>query len=441
MNEINTSRLSWDALGIATCNHDGDIHFQAHDSALEEKESLDAQSPLPQLSDAHQNIGCIYLPMEDLLTRPFSFPLKHRRFLDADMLGQELADTAGIEPDEWWLSWRSEKSSHGLAGMVFGLPIKTQQAIQSNPRWQQAPLLLIDGWERLHQWLNGIDTNDTFAVIDADAEGVFFGFFDDGAWEGMRRLNADMSDEDASTSIAQQVVWSLQSMGMQATETYVTGRLTPALAEEFPLAHPSSPPNIEHALPPRHILTLMLPNPLAVDKASAKHHFNIRHGAWAAKRSTASAYVWQRPALFAACLCFLWLGITIFDNAQLENQLSRMNDDVVAAFHRGLPEQPVIIDALAQLRQAAGNNSNPSQSNAYRTVEQLGHIGTAFIQYPWQMQELKMDKKGIFLAGKVESLSTLNAMRDALKKSTASDVNIADTDLSGNEVSFRMHWQ
>ncbi|MDX8382800.1 MAG: hypothetical protein R8M45_01885 [Ghiorsea sp.] len=434
------SRLCWDHSGLASRNAQGEITFTPHteSSADHDDETI---SLLPPLADDITAIACIYLPLESLLARPFYFPLQHRRHLDTDMLDQDLADTAGINPDHWWLSWRADKSNNGISGMVFGLRQSIKHAIQEQPTWQQTPLLLIDGWERLQQWLTHIDKSEALAVVDTDAEGVFFGFIQDGAWQGMRRLNADMNEEESSQNIAEQMVWSLQDMGMVLAETYLVGRLTPALAHAFPLAHPSSPPLIESALPHRHILNLMLPNPATTEKNKKHHQLNVRHGQWAAKHSTQSNSIWQRSSLLAACLCFLWLGLTTFNNMQLENKLEQMNDALTQAFHRGLPHQPVIIDALAQLRQAANSGSGANSSNAQHVTEQLGFISGVFAQYPWQMQELKIDKDGILLAGKVDSLHTLNTMRTALEKMSGSAVQIADTDLSGGEVSFRMRWQ
>ncbi|MDQ6988247.1 MAG: hypothetical protein Q9M19_00055, partial [Mariprofundaceae bacterium] len=228
------SRLNWDDSGFTVRDEQGNIDVTPF--AQDEKFALFGHD-LPDLPAAVSSLGCIYLPMEQFLSRTFSFPLQHRKHLDADMLGQELADVAGIDPEDWWLSWRSEKVEAGVAGLVFGLPKITQQAMQQQAIWQATPLLLVDGWERLNYWLDQVDKSEALAVIDADAQGVFFGLFQDGAWQGMRRLNTDMNDEEQSRNIAQEVIWSLQAMGMDMVHTQIIGRLTSALADQLPLAH------------------------------------------------------------------------------------------------------------------------------------------------------------------------------------------------------------
>ncbi|HIP07156.1 MAG TPA: hypothetical protein EYG66_04720, partial [Mariprofundaceae bacterium] len=139
----------------------------------------------------------------------------------------------------------------------------------------------------------------------------------------------------------------------------------------------------------------------------------------------------------AALIGFLWLGSMVTSNLQLEAQLEIMQDDITAAFHRGLPEQPVIIDALAQLRQAAGVNTS---ENSRAVSQQLYALSQTFIKTPWEMQDFSMGKRGISLAGKIKDLDTLNQVRNNLSAKLGRDVQIADTDLKGNQVTFRMRW-
>ena len=192
MTESLSSSLSWCPLGMGVKNLDGSITLSP---PLQENSAEDDTNPLPEI----EHLNCMYLPMEDMLVRSFHFPLKHPKYLDAPMLAQELADTAGIEPNHWWLSWHANKSEHGISGIVFGLPKTKKRYIQSIPTWQCSQFLLIDGWERLNTLLPTTETpEETFAIIDADAEGLFFGFYLQGIWQGMRRLNADMQDSSAT---------------------------------------------------------------------------------------------------------------------------------------------------------------------------------------------------------------------------------------------------
>ena len=135
----------------------------------------------------------------------------------------------------------------------------------------------------------------------------------------------------------------------------------------------------------------------------------------------------------------LWLGMVSVENYQFRQQLDTMNDEIIQAFHRGLPQQTVIIDAMAQLRQAA-NIGGTSNSSAQQVTAQLNVISAAFKAHPWQMQELRINGNEVTISGKVSSLDTLNDISNALQKELGKKVKITDTDLNGNEVTFRMRW-
>jgi len=428
MTEKVTIRACWCPQGIGIMGGQGDLSFlpaQADDT--------DNERLIPELTS---DVDLIYLPMENLLTRHFHFPLKQVRHLDASMLAQELADTAGIEPEDWWFTWRAEKTTNGIAGVVFGLPNTLKQAIQGDIRWHTAPALLVDGWERLNYWLTTEELSDVTAVIDADSEGVFFGVYQHGIWQGMRRLNGDMQDSETSKMIGQQMYWSLQSMGMPSEQVQVIGRMNAALSEVFNQSEHTLQITKEDNLSPRHSLNLMLPTP----SKNASNLLNLRHSKWSVRRKSSISRVWYRASLLAAGVCFLWLSLTSIHNQQLEVQLATMNDEIVNAFHRGLPNQPVIIDALAQLKQAAGGD-DIAKNGTLSVSRQLGAISKAFTKQSWEMQELSINKGGTLIAGKVNDLNTLNIIRDALTKETGSTVKVADTDLKGNEVAFRVRWQ
>jgi hypothetical protein len=367
--------------------------------------------------------------MEDMLVRHFSFPLKHPKYLDKDILLEELADTAGIEPDDWWLTWQANACEDGIAGLVFGIRKSLKDALSTNPPWQQAPFILIDGWQRLNHIL--ADNKADVAMVDADADGVFFGVYKQGVWAGMRRLNADMHDENNQSDIAEQMLWSLQAMGFDAEHMKVKGQLTPAIAAVF--SDEALDASLETSLNQRHITNLNLPLPANTDKET----LNIRHGSWAQRTTSAALRVWYRPALIAACVCVLWLGLVITDNYRMKADMAKMDEAIADAFHRGLPDQPVIIDAIAQLRQATGGSETASSSQASQALEIISKV---FQETPWQMQEFNLVRGSITLAGKVSSLDTLNTIKDKLTKLSQSDVQVADTDLNGNEVSFRLRW-
>ncbi|MDX8381567.1 MAG: GspL/Epsl periplasmic domain-containing protein [Ghiorsea sp.] len=423
MVNVSTSAISWgqQSLGVRSAN--GDINLET--ARVEEGNLLPNLNPQISASDY------IYLPLEHTLVRQVTFPLKQPKFLDKDMLLEELADTASIEPDDWWLTWQVKAVDNGVAGMVFGIRKTLKDELAQNPPWQGAPLLLIDGWQRLNHWLT--ESHGDIAVIDADAEGVFIGVHQQGTWFGMRRLNADMTNVEVLDSVAQQVMWSLQSMGYNQESMSVVGRISPAFESLFPSSKVQKDLQIETSLSHRHELTLRLAEPTTADKKT----LNIRHGSWSNKSASPLLRTWQRPLLFTTVVCFLWITLTVANNYRMESQISSLNQDIEAAFHRGLPEQPVIIDAIAQLRQAAGKNGQSSKSNV---SNQLAIISQVFKETPWKMQSLNIRKSGTTLAGKVNSLDKLNTIKDKLSQGLQLDVRVADTDLKGDEVSFRISW-
>ncbi len=429
MTEHLTSRISWCPLGVAIRDVEGNIDYRTHPEPV---------SDISEIPADIGNVSTFYLPLETMLTRTFNLPLKHVRHLDAAMLAQEFADVAGINPDAWWLAWQAHQTETGISGIALGLPKKTQATIQNHPVLQQTPVLLADGYARLSNWLsdNTYCDEHSFAVIDADAEGVFFGFYRTGSWQGMRRLNADMHDTTAAEAVSQQLIWSLQSMRFSLDEMPITGRLTSEMAKLFPVTVAELPVQTEDALPQRHILNLMLPEPAA----NTPRILNIRHGKWAVRRKSSMPRSWYRPAILALSLSVLWLALTTMNNYQLETLLHSKQDEITSAFHRGLPNQPVMIDALAQLRQASNLGGSGSDGGLHIT-HQLSIISKVFEQHAWQMQDLRIDDEGTQVTGKVKDLDTLNTIREKLAQEASTSVQITDTDLNGDAVAFKVRWQ
>jgi hypothetical protein len=71
---------------------------------------------------------------------------------------------------------------------------------------------------------------------------------------------------------------------------------------------------------------------------------------------------------------------------------------------------------------------------------QLNIISAVFKKHPWHMQELRINNNEVVLSGQVNSLDTLNDISNALQEKLGQKVKITDTDLKGNEVTFRMRW-
>ena len=432
MTEPSLATLSWCRTSVAIRDNHGQINISP---VLAD----DTDNELPNIEQTTQTLDCIYLPLENLLVRTFNFPLKHPRFLDANMLAQELADSAGIEPNDWWLTWHASNNDNGgVSGIVFGLPKSQKHAIQQNPMWQHAPLLLIDGWERLNHCLHQHDTDDT-AIVDADSQGLFLGYYKQGVWLGMRRLNiatgADMNDSHICEQLCHEASLSLQAMGFDATQHNLVGRVSSTM-KNIPLFLNHEQLQVEEHLEQRHIINLKLPQP----QKNSPHTLNIRHGKWAAKSHNSIPKVWRRPIALAIMASIVWLSVLSIENYQLRQQLDEMNREIIQAFHRGLPQQTVIIDAMAQLRQAAHTGGDASNSNSLHITTQLNIISTVFKKHPWHMQELRINNNEVVISGQVNSLDTLNDISNALQEKLGQKVKITDTDLKGNEVTFRVRW-
>lgn len=430
---LQSSCLCWTPLALGLRAADGTLESLP----LVNDFSTETSSLLPQIEPAPAKLGCIYFPLEHLLIRKFFLPLSNLRHLDADIIGQELADNAGINPESWWLCWQAQKTEKGVSGLVFALPKHIKEAIQSDTLWQQTPLLLIDGWQRLDFYKPTHDIT-SLVVIDTDTEGLFFAYFNDNICQGIRRLNADMNDAESAHALAEQILWSLQAMGKQTTDenTVWAGRINTSMAQAIRAASPTintSGLEIDDKLSSRIAATLALTPP-----ALSKQTLNLRHGKWSAKHSTQMLLHWKRPVILASVVCALWLGGTVMSNFRLATALTTMEAQMTEAFHLGLPNQTVIIDALAQLRQAANGSIVSAGSSGITT--QLAAIHSVFKNNAWQVEELKFNAKGSTMSGKISTLAQLNAIRDALAAATKAEVVIADTDLSGKEVSFRLRW-
>jgi hypothetical protein len=58
----------------------------------------------------------------------------------------------------------------------------------------------------------------------------------------------------------------------------------------------------------------------------------------------------------------------------------------------------------------------------------------------WKLKELNYQNETVQMSGSAMDIELLNRVRDRLRETTGSNVVITDTDLSGDQVSFRMKW-
>jgi len=96
----------------------------------------------------------------------------------------------------------------------------------------------------------------------------------------------------------------------------------------------------------------------------------------------------------------------------------------------------VMLDALAQLRQAAGS----SVTSDPLFLSSLQAVGKVYRSAPWQLKTLELHEGEMHMTGEVKDIESLNRMQVNLKKALQKDVRIADTNISGKNVLFRMDW-
>lgn len=387
---------------------------------------------LPELPAPARSIAW---PIESMLVRPFRFPLNHPKLIDADMLKQELLDSSGADPGDWWLAWHAAPAEDGVHGLVFGLAEAERAAMRSAPGWQKSTSLKVDAWERLSRWLPDSDEGQTVGVIDQDMQGLFFGLYAGGTWLGMRRLNWEAEHSPRSReSVQSEILASLRSMGKDAA--LVTGRLEAAFVETWEaLADRWQGETIGAGLlPDRHDAN---ERALSNDAAHA-YLLDFRHGRWRSRTAWSSMKMWKRPLQVITACMLIWLVGSGLKIAQLSAAIHASDDRLLAAFHAGLPQESVIIDPLAQLRRAAGGSNGGA--DAGDILRQMNSLAEVYRAHPWETSELSFRDGHAQMQGSVSDIQVLNAIRAGLQQQTGRDVKILDTDLAGQQVHFRMQW-
>ncbi|MDX8406664.1 MAG: GspL/Epsl periplasmic domain-containing protein [Mariprofundus sp.] len=398
---------------------------------------------LPMLPD-----GCfceqLLLPVESLLLRTFTLPLNNPRMVDEEILGQELDDRAGIEPDEWWLAWQADRAPRidtdgqtgmQVAGLVFGLPTAWKAMLETTAAWQQVRFVGVDGWTRLYPHLTGLPASDMqgcVALFDADRQGLFFAVWRGGVCRGLRRVNRLQRDRAA---LAVDVRRSLSAMTGDDEPDYIaTGLIDEGLLQALALPVWQGRSSAVGELPDRHAANLD-----SFSTSVATGGPNFRHGHWAAASGFAWLKPWQRSISLAAMLLLVWIMGLAYQNHGLNQQMLASQQQIISAFHQGLPAEQVMIDPLAQLRRAAGGGAGTAQSSAH-WLQQLAAIDGVYSDTPWDMRELEWRNGHMKMSGKAGSLQMLNSLRQALQQKTGAEVTLLDTDLSGEQVNFRMQW-
>ncbi len=418
---------AWDALGEEIpgqsdnpTQQDGDHHKKSGQTALPSWETFADQS-FPDM---------LIWPIERLLSRPFSLPLAHPRFLDMDILGQELAGQAGIEPEEWWLLWRAAAVKNGVAGLVFGMPTTVQADLAADTAWQTCRVVAVDAWLRL-QALTPENHTDDFAAFDADAEGLFMGVYHGGVWRGMRRINVTSSYTCGAA--AKDAMRSVLAMGFEPDTMPVYGRLDATWQVEL-IPDVDWRGEVVESLPSRARATY-----LAASAADAGSVPNFRHGAWAVSGGWQKRLKpWRRTAALAAVLLLTILGGNFYRIHQLHAEQAEIQAGIEAAFHRGLPDEKVMLDPLGQLRKAAGGGA---KSDAWFFLRQLQAVGRLKQKLKGlHIASMEYTGKDMQLSGTVPDLASVNRVRDTLSSILGHQVDVEDTELADKQVRFRIKW-
>jgi len=134
----------------------------------------------------------------------------------------------------------------------------------------------------------------------------------------------------------------------------------------------------------------------------------------------------------------------MWHNHQLHTQIAQQQQAITAAFHAGLPHEPVIIDALAQLRKAAGGGKTVANSNkpqlAAQWLRHIEEINQVYQQMPWTIKAISFQQGVMSMTGQSSNLQEMNRIQKALQQYSGQDIKIQDTDLSQDHVRFTMVW-
>lgn len=405
--------LSWHRTSMMWKDHAGGMHADEHESSN--------FSTLPDLPIEDVLLGRVYLPMESLLVRYIRLPLKQVNMVDKEILFQELADSSDVDAEQWWLTWRLNTCEHGVAGMLFALPEALRESMQAHEQWSQAKEVLVDGYERLQAY---VQEGLACLIIDQDDEGMFFGVYDGQAWRGMRRLNGDVE------VCWLQLLHSSVAMGFDIQNGVVCGQVDDVLLAKINEANMTWQGELLDTQRTRHEANLNL------SQSNEKSVLNLRHGQWALRREWGHLRMWKRSAILASLLLLAWIVGSVVHLQRMDNQIDMYEQQIEAAFHQGLPNEPVMLDALAQLRQAAGGHGIGDTT----FLSSLQAVSQVYQTQAWQLKTLELRDGEMHMTGEVKDIKSLNQIQVSLQKVLQKKVSIADTNISGEKVSFRMHW-
>lgn len=415
---------SWDGhdLALALANGGGD--------SISRFEGVDVADGLPELPSTENGIERIYWPLESLLVRSFEMPLGDPRYLDESILAQEVLESAGARLDDWWLTWHAGKSGEGIAGLVFGLPVSVQKAMQASPAWQNSSALLVDGVERLSAIYKAQGNPERTAILDCDKQGLFFGYCRNGTWRGIRRLNWQ-SDSVKGEDRVQQVIRSLISMGFDPAEEPIYGTVDAETASALNNAFEYWHADVVEEVADRNELTLAV--------SGSQSGVNFRRGRWT-MRDWSSIALWRRPLLLAALLMFVWVVATVSETFVLKSRAHQYEQQISAAFRAAVPNGPEVGPGyqMELLRKNAGVSVGGEERGSF--LAELNELARTWSEHRWQLQEIDFRNGRMQVSGEVTTLDELEKIKTSLQAGLQKSVTIDDTKLADKSVNFRVHW-
>lgn len=408
---------------------------KAAEKVVDESVQTDVTFPPARLDSstvAGSAADVLVLPLEQVLLRSVHLPLKSVGLIDADILSQELADRAGIEPDEWWLSWDMAVVEDGVAGIVVGIPRSWCDEISTHPFWQVLTHASVDASVRLEA-LRNVSFHSAEAIVDEDESGLFVGYFDGQTWRGIRRINRPVHEGSSLDSMLDEAWMSLEAMGFEASSGVLHGQLSQQSQAYFEQRATALGFAIEIKL------LETLPDRLQANLDAWDEKLpvlNLRHGSWKAGPGWQKVKPWRRTFALALAGVVLWSAMTWSDIASMQSEQEVYQQRMIDSFHQALPDQP-IVDALAQLQQAV---SGGTQGDAMLLLTQLQGISQAFKQTPWQVTDLIFRNQEMVMTGQSKDLTSVNHLRNLVEQQVGHSVSVVDTDLADQFVKFRMKW-
>ncbi|RMG90935.1 MAG: hypothetical protein D6703_06615 [Zetaproteobacteria bacterium] len=372
-------------------------------------------------------ISAVILPLESLLVRSFRLPLPSPRLVDEAVLSQEIEDATGESSSQWWLTWQAARLDEDVAGLLLGMPASWQSELKQSKLARMAQPVAADAELRLTRWLD--ERGGRMAVMDADSTGVFFGFWHDGLCLGMRRLN---SEGRTNEELCAEMLASLKAMGWSEQDP-INGRLPPEL-QGLLVGEWHGEVVDSNRLPPRWQETLRACKP---GEACV---LGFRRGHWRASAQalwSGGRVHWRRSVLLACGVAALWLLSHGIQYVYFQHRLAGCQQEILEAFHAALPDEPVI-DPLAQLRRKG--SSSQAGMHGKRVLAALASLSRVYAEVQWNMKSFRFADGQFEIRGEIDSLDTLNTLQEKLQKTLERQVEIADTELSGGKVAFRMVW-